>query len=334
MIKAVLYITLFLLCSCVSTEITEIYEENDNLEILFSSVQLDNSITTKASTTALTGNETFGVSCLYVPTFTSGRPAELYFINEELSKSGDKWTLRNGPFYYPLKFGLMQFIAYGKSFIENKPDRIFFTDQNSIRAEWTEYSVAEQNEMGRMKYEDFVFSYISQIVDRPQTVAFKLYHPLAKINFTGSLLSASPTIDAKITQIIVQSYDKGKFGNNSNNAQNWISKGDQTEKNIELINENLLLTTSRQTISKHSLYVIPSTSITISVQAVLYNKGDEIPIGYVSGSTTIDKSTIGLNRNVTFNIKIDCLASPDLAEIKFSDPTLEDWISEEQIQKP
>lgn len=329
MIKAVFYISLFFLYSCTNT-----YMEESDLEkspIIFSSLQLDNSIITKASST-LTGNETFGVSCLYVPTFSSGRPAELYFINEELAKSGDKWTLRNGPFYYPLKFNFMQFIAYGKSFIENKPDLIYFTTGNSIRAEWTEYSVAEQNEMARMKYEDFVFSYISQIVDRSQTVAFKLYHPLAKINFTGSLFSDSPAIDAKITQIIVQSYDRGEFGDHFAGAQGWTSKGDQTEKNIELISENLLLTTSPQTLSKYSLYVIPSTSITISVHAVLYNKGDEIPIGYVSGSTTIDKSTIHLNRNVTFNIKIDCNTSINLAEIRFSNPTVEDWNSEELIK--
>lgn len=332
MIKAVLYITLFLLCSCVSTEITEIYEENDNVEILFSSVQLDNSITTKASTTALTGNETFGVSCLFVPKFSSHKPAELYFVNEELTKTGDKWTLKNGPFYYPLDFRFMQFIAYGKSYTGNKPDYIYFTSGNSIRAQWTEYSIAQQDEAARMKYEDFVFSNIAQIVAPSQTVSFKLYHPLAKINFTGSLSYELPTIDAKITQIAVQSYDKGKFGDDSGN-QTWESIGNQTEKNIELVANNPLLTLAGQQLSVLPLYVIPTTDITITVQAVLYNKGDLIPIGYINGSTLIDqkKFKIPMNGNVTFNIKIDCLASPDLAEIKFSDPTLEDWNSEEQI---
>lgn len=316
------YILSILFCSCIHSEADDF--ESERSEIIISSVSIENSIITKSN--PITGSETFGVTCLAK---SNNEPASVYFQNEILVQSGDKWILRNGPFFFPKDYDLSM-RAYGKSYDENKPNLIYISDTETSVFQWDNYSVANQDAASRQKYEDFLVSesIVSKVPHNNTNLALTFRRVLSKMYFAARIEQNRP-IDAKITKITIHSCDQGTYGyHQEDSSEHWHTLGEPTLKEVELNDPNQLLTNQLQTVSKNSFYTIPNGEFSITVEAVLYNKGDQIPIANLTG-TYVHKG-LEANRNMKFNIIIDPNTS-GLADIRFTEPTEEDWSQEDQI---
>lgn len=301
--------------SCSNNEIIETLNEQN--EIRFASVQMGNSIISRAATETLAGTETFGVYAY----LTS--PSEKTWINAaKLSKSGDAWGL-NQMYYYPVGTFSMDFWAYGKDFEKNKPDSV-----SAAGMVYTDYTIDQTK---AADHEAFVISKDKVNVtqaEKANGIALHFWHALCKIQFTAKITNTTnfANVDAKITSISISTSKTGSITYEGSTSK-W-TPGTETEVEITVTKTSALTDTSSAV--TNSFYAIPlakdADKNTITVTADLYHKGTGVNIAdQITGTIEATGAQLAINNSVTYNIILDLSKATGLAEIKFAEPTIENW---------
>lgn len=298
--------------SCSNNEIIETLNEQN--EIRFASVQMGNGIITRANE-SLTGSETFGVYAF----LTNPSTSEAYISDETLSKTGNAWGL-NEKYYFPTGDFSMNFWAWGKDKNKNTP-----TSVSAAGLVYTDYAVDQTK---AADHEAFVISKDVKTVTQANknAIALNFWHALSKIQFTAKIADATnfANVDAKLTGISINTSKTGSISYEGS-ASKW-TPGDKTDETIAITNTNALTNTSSAVTS--SFYAIPLAAEgvnTITVNAVLYHKNTTIEVGTISGTITATAAQLAINNSVTYNIILKLDEATGLTEIKFAEPTIEDW---------
>lgn len=307
--------TLLCTVACSNNEVIESLNEQN--EIRFASVQMGNSIITKANET-LTGSETFGVYAFLTNTSTS----EAYISGEILSKTNNAWGL-NEKYYFPTGNFSMNFWAWGKDKAKNVP-----TSVTATGLVYTDYTVDQTN---AADHEAFVISKEVKTVTQAnkEAIALNFWHALSKIQFTANIADAAnfANVDAKIIGITISTSKTGSITYEGSTSK-WTPSATKENLTITLTEaaNNLTTTPTAVTIP---FYAIPLATTddtnTITVNAVLYHKNTTIEVGTISGSITATGAQLAINNSVTYNIILKLDEATGLTEIKFAEPSIEDW---------
>lgn len=301
--------------SCSSNEIID--SRNEQNEIRFAGIQMGNSIISKANKT-LSGTETFGVYA-YQTTPTT----QTWINGQTLSKTETSWRL-GSTFYYPVGNFSMSFWAYGKDAEKNIP-----TSVSKDGLVYENYSVAETT-----KHADFEAFVISKNVttvtetSKDNAITLTFWHALSKIQFKANIVEdpALANVDVKITSITINTNQTGNL-NYGSEASKWTQTGDMSNVAIALTNSGAL--TSAPADVTHEFYVIPladNATNTITVVASFYHKGTDVKIANdVTGTIQATSAQLAINNKVTYNIVLSKEHLSGHTEIKFNEPTIEDW---------
>ncbi|MGL4781464.1 MAG: hypothetical protein ACRCXN_11620 [Bacteroidales bacterium] len=298
--------------SCSNNEVMDSLADQN--EIRFTGVQMGNSIITRTKE-ILTGKETFGVYA-----FVDGHtPA--YISDEKLSITENGWRLSE-KYYYPTGEFSMKFWAWGKNKNENIP-----TSVSTEGLVYTDYTI---NQSSTSVHEAFVISKDMTTVTnktKENAIALNFWHALCKIQFTAKIANATnfANVDAKITGISINTSTKGSITYTGSESE-W-TPGAKTDETITITNKNAL-TDSPSSVTS-SFYAIPLATDgtnTITVKADLYHKGTSIKVAdQLTGTITATGKQLAINNSVTYNIILDLDNATGLTEIKFAEPTIEDW---------
>lgn len=302
--------------SCSNNEIIETLNEQN--EICFASVQMGNGIITRANET-LTGNETFGVYA-----YKTSETETTWFENEKLSKSGIAWGLPS-KFYYPTGNFSMSFWAYGKTHAVNKPTSV--SAAGLVYNDYNIFTTTTDNLEGFVISKDVV-TVTNTTKNNP--VALNFWHALCKIKFTAKIANDAnfANVDAKITGITINTSKTGSISYEGPTSK-WVPSATIEGLTITLTAAAATdaLTTAPTAVT-NSFYAIPLATggtNTITVDAVLYHKNTTIEVGSISGTIEATAAQMAINNSVTYNIILDLDQATGLTEIKFAEPTIEDW---------
>lgn len=307
--------------SCSNNEIIETLNEQN--EIRFASVQMGNGIITRANET-LTGNETFGVYA-----YKTSETATTWFENQQLAKTNGAWGLPT-KYYYPTGDFEMKFWAYGKKHEANEANAV--NRPTSVSASGLRYENYDISAQNTDILEGFVISKdVVTVTDatKANSVALNFWHALCKIQFKAKIADATNFVNvtAKITGIKINTSKTGSIEYSSSKDSKWGPSATKEDLTITLTGAANELTTTSTAVT-NSFYAIPLATDgtnTITVDAVLYHKGTEIPVGTISGTITATAAQMAINNSVTYNIILDLDQATGLTEIKFAEPTIEDW---------
>lgn len=299
--------------SCSNNEIIETLNEQN--EIRFASVQMGNGIITRANE-SLAGTETFGVYAF----LTDPSTLEAYISDETLSKTGNIWGLSK-KYYFPTGNFSMNFWAWGKDKTKNVP-----TSVSATGLVYTDYAVDQTK---AADHEAFVISKEVKTVTQANkdAIALHFWHALSKIQFTAKIADATnfANVDAKITGIKINTSKTGSISYEGPTSK-WVPSATTEDLTITLTKTDAL--TAKPSDVTSSFYAIPLATggtNTITVNAVLYHKNTTIEVGTISGTITATADQLAINNSVTYNIILDLDNATGLTEIKFAEPTIEDW---------
>lgn len=314
--------------SCSNNEIIETLNEQN--EIRFASVQMGNNIITRA---AAGNGDSFGVYAYVTQGTTSTNQS--YFINEKLIKTETDATWGLGKkFFYPNGDFSMKFIAYGKKH-NTVASELGPTSSNGATLTYKNWDVTTKDSD---VCESFVVTKSPVTItqdDKNDPVSLTFTHALSKILFNANIKDDDAlNITAKITSIKINTAKTGTL--TVGDAIKWVPETwvpGTSESLSTTLTEAANKLTKVPTSVTSEYYVIPlekeddTRDITVEAE-VVHNYSDGKPSNIVvakaSATITATGAQLAINNSVTYNITLD-LSAAGLVEIKFAEPTIENW---------